>query len=135
MNIDFVLSQTDPQPMYRQIMERIEQRISVGDWLPGDRLPSIRELAVALKVSVITVKRAYLELERAGVILTRQGKGSFVAAADDLGLRLRRQELDQMLDKVVELGAILGMASEELQDRLRDAAGRSKVAQIAKEPK
>ena len=61
--------------MYLQIMEQIRHRIAVGDWQPGQEIPSIRALAVATAVSVITVKRAYLELERAGVIVTRQGKG------------------------------------------------------------
>ena len=65
--------------MYLQIMEQIRRRIAVGDWQPGHELPSIRALAAAIQVSVITVKRAYLELERDGVIVTRQGKGSFVA--------------------------------------------------------
>ena len=65
--------------MYLQIVEQIKQRVSVGDWVSGQEIPSIRQLAVALCVSVITVKRAYLELEREGVIVTQHGKGSMVA--------------------------------------------------------
>ena len=65
--------------MYLQIIEQIRHRVAIGDWKPGHELPSIRALAVETRVSVITVKRAYLELERDGVIVTRQGKGSFVA--------------------------------------------------------
>ncbi|NJR72051.1 MAG: GntR family transcriptional regulator [Gammaproteobacteria bacterium] len=65
--------------MYTQIMDQITTKVMAGDWRPGQALPSIRELASDSGVSVITVKRAYLELERAGVIVTRQGKGSFVA--------------------------------------------------------
>ena len=76
----FTLSQSDKRPMYLQIMEQIKQRIVVGDWENGQPIPSIRQLAVDLQVSVITVKRAYLELEREGVIVTQHGKGSYVTA-------------------------------------------------------
>ncbi len=80
-----VISQADARPMYLQILEQIKQRVAVGDWAPGMELPSIRQLAVDLRVSVITVKRAYLELEREGVIVTQQGRGSFVAEGSGLG--------------------------------------------------
>jgi GntR family transcriptional regulator len=73
MPSDFVISQTDGRPMYIQIMEQIKQRISVGDWKAGQAIPSIRQLAADLQVSVITIKRAYLELEREGVIATQHG--------------------------------------------------------------
>lgn len=79
MHNDLVISQSDGRPMYLQIMEQIRQRVAVGDWVPGQKIPSIRQLAVALRVSVITVKRAYLELEHDGIIVTQQGKGSIVA--------------------------------------------------------
>ncbi len=71
--------------MYLQIMEQIRHRVAVGDWQPGQEIPSIRAMAVDLRVSVITVKRAYLELEREGVIVSRQGRGSFIADKVDLG--------------------------------------------------
>ena len=61
--------------MYLQIMDQVRRRVAVGDWPPGQELPSIRALAASIQVSVITVKRAYLELEREGVIVTRQGRG------------------------------------------------------------
>src|SRR5690554_53077 len=75
----FQLSQADSRPMYVQIMDCIKRLVIQGSWPAGHALPSIRELAVALKVSVITVKRAYQELEREGVIATRRGMGSYVA--------------------------------------------------------
>src|SRR5262245_30843291 len=105
----FVISQTDGRPMYLQIIEQIKQRIAMGDWARGEEIPSIRQLAVALHVSVITVKRAYLELEREGVIVTRQGKGSTVAADPDLGPRLYEQELAQHLEGAARLGDLLGV--------------------------
>src|SRR5215813_1926746 len=105
----FGISQTDKRPMYLQIMEQIKQRIAVGDWSEGQTIPSIRQLAVDLQVSVITVKRAYLELEREGVISTRHGKGSQVAGGGtDLSRQLREAELDQHLEHAATIGAILG---------------------------
>ena len=85
----FVISQTDKRPIYLQIMEQIKRRVAVGDWAEGQAIPSIRQLAADLQVSVITVKRAYLELEREAVIVTQQGKGSHVAANPGLGTRLQ----------------------------------------------
>ena len=115
---DFVLSQSDGRPMYLQIIDQIRLRIAVGDWRPGFKLPSIRELAVATRVSVITVKRAYQELEKEGVIVTQQGKGSFVARIDDLGLRLREEELEQHLNAAIEVARSLGLDAGELKSRL-----------------
>src|SRR5580704_17830622 len=120
MNGDFIISQSDKRPMYVQIMEQMKQRIAVGDWTEGQTIPSIRQLAVDLQVSVITVKRAYLELEREGVIVTHQGKGSQVASNPDLGTRMREQELDQHLEQSVRIGTQLGLRPRDLERRLRD---------------
>lgn len=124
MNAAFAISQSDKRPMYLQIMEQIEQRIAVGDWGEGQPIPSIRQLAVDLQVSVITVKRAYLELEREGVIVTQQGKGSRVASTPGLGARLREQELVQHLEQATRIAAQLGIRPRELEHRLREAADR-----------
>ena len=98
------ISQTDARPMYQQIMEQIRARIAAGDWPAGKELPSIRALAAALSVSVITTKRAYLDLENEGVIVTRHGKGSFVHLAAAAGI-----------------GQQLGLSDEDLTARLRRA--------------
>jgi GntR family transcriptional regulator len=123
---DLIISKADGRPMYLQIMEQIKQRVAVGDWARGEEIPSIRQLAVGLRVSVITVKRAYLELEREGVIVTQHGKGSTVAAEPDLRPRLYDQELAQHLEQVVRIGTLLGLTAEELSARLREAAERLK---------
>jgi GntR family transcriptional regulator len=113
--------------MYVQIIEQIRRRIAVGDWPPGYELPSIRALAASTRVSVITVKRAYYDLEREGVIVTRQGKGSFVAERADLSLRLRFEELDAHLAAAADLGRALGLSADALEARLRDAtAGKDR---------
>jgi GntR family transcriptional regulator len=117
--------------MYLQIIEQIRQRIVVGDWAKGEEIPSIRQLAVALAVSVITVKRAYYELEREGIIVTQHGKGSRVAAEPDLTPRLYDQELAQHIDHVVRLGSLLGIAPEELATRVREAADRLVAEEVS----
>ena len=123
MEPDFVLSQSDGRPMYLQIIDQIRLRIAVGDWQPGFKLPSIRELAVATRVSVITVKRAYQELEKEGVIVTQQGKGSFVSQIDDLGMRLREEELEQHLNEAIEVARTLGLDADALKARLDELMG------------
>lgn len=105
--------------MYLQIMEQIRQRIAVGDWPAGRAIPSIRQLAVGMNVSVITVKRAYLELEREGVIVTRQGKGSFVAADPEVGTRIREQDLAQQLEQAARNASLLGLSARDLEKRVR----------------
>ena len=119
MHSYITISQADRRPMYLQIIEQIRHRIAVGDWKAGDELPSIRGLAVSTQVSVITVKRAYLELEREGVIVTRQGKASFVAEQVDLGSQLRREELDQHLAAAAQIGRELALTPEDLIARMR----------------
>jgi len=124
LNGALTISQSDKRPMYLQIMEQIKQRIAVGDWKEGQPIPSIRQLAVDLQISVITVKRAYFELEREGVIVTQHGKGSFVASRPGLGAELREQELEQHLEQAARIAAILGMRPRELEERLREAGDR-----------
>ena len=118
------LSQSDKRPIYVQIMEQVKQRIAVGDWAEGQPIPSIRQLAVELQVSVITVKRAYYELEREGVIVTQHGKGSRVSPTPGLGARLREKELEEHLEQAARIAAQLGMPSRQLQHRLREAGER-----------
>jgi len=123
MHSELTISQADPRPMYLQIVEQIRHRVAVGDWAAGQEIPSIRALAVATRVSIITVKRAYLELEREGVIVTRQGKGSFVSDSVDLGASLLQQQLTQHLSAAVDVGQQLGLTAGELASRLREIAG------------
>jgi GntR family transcriptional regulator len=115
------ISQTDARPMYLQIMEQIRARIAAGDWEAGKELPSIRALAAALNVSVITIKRAYLDLENEGVIVTRHGKGSFVADVNGLAGELRDSQLEQHLAEAAQIGRELGLSADELTARLRAA--------------
>ena len=99
--------------MYLQIMDEINRRVALDDWPPGHRLPSIRELAIDLKVSVITVKRAYLELERTGVIITQQGRGSWVNDKVDVD-DVRKEELQRYLEHTAILAAAMCIRKDEL---------------------
>jgi GntR family transcriptional regulator len=120
----FVISQSDKRPIYLQIIGQVKRFIAVGDWVEGDPLPSIRQLAADLQVSVITVKRAYLELEREGVIVTHHGKGSQVAPKQNLAEELQKKELVQYLELAVRLALQLGIDVKELERRLRETMER-----------
>lgn len=115
------ISQTDARPMYLQIMEQIRARIAAGDWPAGKELPSIRALAAGLNVSVITIKRAYLDLETEGVIVTRHGKGSFVADVNGLASELQDEKLDEHLHEAAVIARQIGISDDELASRLRRA--------------
>lgn len=116
--IEFILSQTDGRPMYQQLMEHVKTKVTIGDWSQGYRLPSIREMAVAAKVSVITVKRTYQELELEGIIITQHGKGSFISEVDNLSIKLKMTEMDTHLVKATDIGKSIGMSMTKLQKRL-----------------
>jgi GntR family transcriptional regulator len=126
MHSGFVLAKTDPRPIYLQIIEQVHQRIALGDWTAGQPLPSIRELSAELRVSVITVKRAYFELERDGVIVTRQGKGSEVADGTNLAQRLLDAQLTPALDTLAHLAVQMGLSTTTLHERLAEAIRRAK---------
>tara|TARA_R110000751_G_scaffold15290_5_gene49445 strand:- start:11675 stop:12025 length:351 start_codon:yes stop_codon:yes gene_type:complete len=104
--------------MYLQIMNQIKQKVMVGDWQAGFHLPSIREMASVTGVSVITVKRAYSELELEGVIVTQQGRGSFIAESATVGSDLKLSELDEKLKQVVYSARQLGLSFDETKERM-----------------
>ncbi|MGD0632248.1 MAG: GntR family transcriptional regulator [Terracidiphilus sp.] len=133
MHSNIVISQADGRPMYLQIMEQVKRLVAVGEWAPGDEIPSIRQLAISLRVSAITIKRAYLELEREGVILTQQGKGSVIAPNPDLGSHLYQEELSEHLEKAAELGDLLGLSSDEIARRMKEASSRLSETRLTKE--
>jgi GntR family transcriptional regulator len=120
MHSPFVISQTDPRPLYQQVKDQLRHRIAVGVLKAGDEIPSIRQLASDIRVSVITIKRAYLELELEGVIQTRQGRGSFVADDVQIGDSMKEQELASHLRAAVQSAALLHLTEEQLVERLRE---------------
>lgn len=121
MGDELLLSPHSSTPMYVQIVEQVVAKVMAGEWPAGAPLPSIRELAAGSRVSVITVKRAYLELERAGVIVTRHGKGSFVADALDATQALATQEFQAQLKGLLEAARKLGLERREVVERVEQA--------------
>ncbi|MFO1389363.1 GntR family transcriptional regulator [Cellvibrio sp.] len=121
MTDELFLSQNDSRPMYLQIMEQIKQKVRAGDWPAGQALPSIRELSALTKVSVITVKRAYAELEAEGVIVTQAGRGSFVADAPELGRRLEQDEIRKLANSFVASLLEQGIPPTDILDLVRAA--------------
>ena len=118
MNI--IISNANNKPIYEQIFTQIRDQILSGDLSPGQALPSIRALAKDLRISVITTKRAYDELEADGFLYTVAGKGCFVAEKNlDLIREQKLKELEDHLDAAVELAAQCGVSALELMEMLR----------------
>ncbi len=117
--MQIILSNASPDPIYEQIRQQIQSHILKGELQAGDALPSIRNLAGQLQISVITIKRAYDELERGGFIETVSGKGSFVAQQNSEFLREKRMSLiENRLSEIVKESILLGVSLEELQEML-----------------
>ena len=118
--MELVISNASNLPIYEQIVEGVKRHISSGELREGDMLPSIRALAKDLRISVITTKRAYEELEREGFIYTVAGKGCFVAARSREWMRedLLRQ-IEEHLQELSRLATAAGVSGEELCRMLR----------------
>ena len=117
--MELIIRNTDNQPIYEQICQQIKAQIIAGQLAPGEPLPSIRALAKDLKISVITTKRAYDELEAQGFIHTVAGKGSFVAEKDLTLVREQRLvDLERHLTAAAELARACGLSPAELTEML-----------------
>ena len=117
--MDIILSNTSGRPIYTQIADQVKEQIMTGALVPGEALPSMRLLARELRISVITTKRAYEELERDGFLENVPGKGCFVAPQNRELLReaqLRRVE--ERLTQAVEEARKGGLSLAELQEML-----------------
>ena len=118
------LSPSHPDPMYKQVTDQIKDAIAVADLRPNDRLPSVRELSEALKVSAITIKRAYQDLETDGFILTRAGMGSFVVPVERDALRERKlAEVQEELRRLVRSSAKFGISAGDIARLARQIEG------------
>lgn len=117
--MDIILSNMSDEPIYRQIVSQIKSQIMSGAYAAGDALPSMRTLATQLRISVITTKRAYEELERDGFIENFEGKGCFVKAqnTDFLREEIVRQT-EELLSKACEKARMCGLSLEEMKEIL-----------------
>ena len=116
------ISAAVPGPLYQQIVAAVTREVAAGRLGPGSALPSFRVLAEELLVSVITVKRAYEELERDGIIYRRQGIGTFVAETGQHRTRAVQRELaERAITAAINAGREAGMSDRELLQTFRDA--------------
>src|SRR3954466_16004979 len=112
-------------PIYVQLREQILAAIGRGALKPGAQLPTMRQVAVALRIDLNTVQRAYAELEREGVLTTVRGRGSFVAQTPPALGRSRRSEARDFAAQVAGQAAAQGIALEDMIEALKKLAGRS----------
>jgi GntR family transcriptional regulator len=110
-------------PIYVQLREQIAAAIGRGVLAPGARLPTMREVAVALAIDLNTVQRAYAELEKDGILLMVRGRGSFVAEAPPP--RARRAETREFAAQIAAQAQAAGIALDDLAEALKRLAGRS----------
>ena len=118
--MEIYLSNAGQEPIYAQITRQIKEQILSGQLHAGDALPSIRLLAKELRISVITTKRAYEDLESAGFIITQPGRGSFVAAQNPaLGREEHLKKVENSLQGAVDAARLGGIGYEEVCEMLR----------------
>ena len=118
--MEIIIRNTTSTPIYEQIYSQLKAQIIAGELVPGEALPSIRALAKDLKISVITTKRAYDELESEGFLYTIAGKGCFVAEKNlDLIREQQLRELEDHLTAAAALARSCGLTVEELYEMIR----------------
>lgn len=118
--MDILISNSSGVPLYEQIEEQIKNQILTGELAEGDALPSMRVLAKDLKISIITTKRAYEELERDGYIYSATGKGSFVKGINsDIVKETMLFDIQELMEGAAEKAVLGKITLEELQEMLR----------------
>jgi len=118
--LNILISNASNQPIYEQIYTQIKNAIIAGDLEEGDALPSIRQLAKDLRISVITTKRAYEELERDGFIDTVAAKGCFVAAKNIEMLREEKlREIEEHMREILRLAPACGLSDLDVLEQFR----------------
>lgn len=119
-DMDIVIRNSSDEPLYSQICRQIRDQIIAGALKPGEALPSIRALARDLRISVITTKRAYDELERDGYIVTAAARGCFVAEKNLARIREDRlMHIERLMGEIAELASGCGLEEQELVEMLR----------------
>lgn len=115
--MNLIINHTSMEPIYEQIVVQIKAEVIEGRMTAGDALPSVRVLLKELKISALTVKKAYDNLEEEGLIVTVHGKGSFIAAANqELLMEERRKELEKELEAAVQKARTGGLTAKEIRE-------------------
>ena len=118
--IDIVISNTSDKPIYRQLFEQISAQIIKGQLSSGEGLPPIRTVAKELRISIITVKKAWEELERAGLIYSMVGRGCFISELSWRELKdIRDEAIDEKLVKDLDYYKELGLSEDEIIQKIR----------------
>ena len=119
IHMDIIISNSSGVPIYEQIEEQIKSQILSGELIEGDALPSMRVLAKELKISIITTKRAYEDLERDGFIESITGKGSFVKGINsDMVKENMLFSIQELLEKAVDKAILCNVSYDELSEML-----------------
>lgn len=125
MAVPFQVDPRSATPIYDQIVAQVRMGIASGTLPRGDALPSVRQLAIALRVNPNTVARAYRELEALGLVESQQGRGTFVASVErPMGAAQRRQALEPAIERLTSEATLLGVDAEELLRLVRESAAR-----------
>ena len=112
-----IISNSSNVPIYEQIKNQIIDQILNDELKEDELLPSIRSLSTDIKISVMTIKKAYDELEHEGYIITRQGKGSFVAPKNlELAKEQKKKEIEEYINKIVSISKIYNIDEKEVLD-------------------
>lgn len=112
-----ILNNSSMVPIYEQLMDQVKRAILSGELGENEALPSVRALSGKLRISALTVKKAYDRLEEEGFVVTVHGKGTYVAAADrQLALEARKKSVEDDFAAAVQKAAALGLSREEILD-------------------
>ncbi len=117
--MDIIISNSSNVPLYEQVKEQIKNKIVSNELKAGELLPSIRSLAKDLRISVITTKNAYDELEREGYVKTIQGKGTYVSNKNtELIKEEQLQKIESLMETAVSIARISDISKKEIQEML-----------------
>lgn len=112
-----ILNHSSMVPIYEQLMDQIKSEIVQSVLKEGEALPSVRTLAGELRISALTVKKAYDRLEEEGFVTTVHGKGTYVSASDkQLAIETRRRMVEEEFDKAIDRALSVGMEKEEITE-------------------
>jgi len=129
MALFIVISPSNPDPLYKQVTDQIKDAIAAGSLQPETKLPSIREMANELKISAITIKRAYSDLENEGFIFTRSGLGSFVADVNKEKIRNEKLfEIRTEVNKILKTAEKFDISADDVVRIIREEGDKNEKA-------
>ena len=129
----FAINPSSAEPVYMQIARQAREAVARGTLRPGDQLPTVRELALELVINPNTIAAAYREMERAGLVHTQRGRGTFIAEIQSPSSSgERRRQLQKHVDALLTEAMHLGLNEKEILDAVRAAAGKYRLREAKK---